>query len=157
MKLNEWLKNHTDFIGKIDYINTNLNSDVDTIYYLLLGLHGNKEVSAILDSISDDGIIADMVNLEFAKKWGIIKTVYDLDTPTISTKESGTTETTTNDIYGYNGESTRDYKKVVEILKNNNYDDLFKVIKYDLDTLSNLNYYKIIVADIATIVATNIY
>lgn len=157
MKLNEWLKTHTDFIGKIEYINTNLNSDIDTIYYLLFGLHGNKEVSAILDSISDDGIIADMVNLEFAKKWSIIKSVYDLDTPTISIKESGTTETTTNDIYGYNGESTRDYKKVVEILKNNNYDDLFKVIKYDLDTLSNLNYYKIIVADIATIVATNIY
>lgn len=154
MKLNKWLTE--EFINSIKFLSENETSNITTIYYLLYGLYGNKETSAIIDAITDNTIIADMINMEFSRKWKMLKDIYSMDIE-IKPTLSGTTETETNDIYGYNGESTRDYKKVIEILKNNNYDDLFKLIKNDLDTFQNLNYYKIIVNDIAKYLTTPLY
>lgn len=154
MKLNEWLTE--DFITKIDWLNVNETANCGTLYYLLFGLYGSREVNSIIDAIPDAGIVADIINMDLSKKWETIKKIYDLNID-ISAKENGTTETTTNDIYGYNGEFTRDYKKVVEYLRNNDYEDLFSLIKNDLDTMSKLNYYKIIVKDIAEYLTTPVY
>lgn len=154
MKLNQWLTQ--EFINSISFLNENENSNLTTIYYLLYGLYGNRETSSIVDSVNDKTIIADIVNTTYLKKWNMLKNIYSMDIE-IKNKENGTTVTETNDIYGYNGEYARDYTKVIETLKNNNYNDLFTLIKNDLDTFQNLNYYKIIVKDIADIVTTVVY
>lgn len=154
MYVKEWVT--SDFLNKIEYLAENESDKIETLNAIIIMFYGNRVISAFVDSVVDgtvtDAYLANAINLLYSDKWKTLKEFMDSE---ISVTGRSDTETTENSIYGYNGDSAKDYTKTVS--KNTEYDNLFNVFKDNIDVRSKLSYYKVIVEDIASCLASEVY
>lgn len=148
----------SSFLSLIDYIKTNESDKVETIYTMLIGLYGERNIAPIVTAFTaHTDAIAGVIDMKFSEKWSVLKATLSGDIPTIS-RTDNETKTEHNKIYGYNDSNgVDDYEKTVTTNHEIMFDDVFDAIEKSIDIRDRLNYYLTIVKDIASVLTTPIY
>lgn len=158
MKLKEWIAKA--FIDSIPYIATNESANSDYIYNEVLVWHGNKTISKQLETIIDNemntDVLANIINNLFSKKWETLKKVNDANIELTGYTDTKT-EQIDNSIYGYNGDSAKDYTNIKKTDETKTFNDLFTMIEKNIAMRQRLSYYKIVADDIASVLTTCVY
>lgn len=142
-------------IENIGYLQDNETDDfVTSIYYYLLYNYGNRTVSPIITSGLEVATIAKIINNKYSVLWNKAKTINNDDT--LSLKDFTSTETTNNQIYGYNSDiGVNDYTTTKTYTKE--YENIFDNYIKALEFYGNNCYYCIIVSCIANEITLQIY
>lgn len=142
-------------IENIGYLQDNETDDfVTSIYYYLLYNYGNRTVSPIITSGLEVATIAKIINNKYSVLWNKAKTINNDDT--LSLKDFTSTETTNNQIYGYNSDTgVNDYTTTKTYTKE--YENIFDNYIKALEFYGNNCYYGIIVSCIANEITLQIY
>lgn len=158
MYVKEWVT--AEFLNKIEYLKNNEDDKIETLNAIIIMFYGNRTTSSFVDSVVDgtvsDSYLASAINLLYSDKWKVLKDFTDSNI-SITGRTDTEKETTENDIYGYNGDSAKDYVKTVTRDKTVEYDDIFSMLQSNVDIRNKLSYYKVVVSDIASCLATDVY
>lgn len=151
------LSNYTglqSLIESIGYLTENETDDfVTSVYHYILYNFGNRTVSPIVESGIDNSTIAKMISYKYYSLWTEYKKALSNDIPITDYTE---TETTLNQIYGYNStDGVNDYKNTKTYVKG--YSDVFSNLKSAIDFFNGNNYYSIIALSIVKEITLEIY
>lgn len=154
MKLNEY-KELQNLIEDIGFLVQNETDDfIINIYYYLLYTYGNKTVAPIITSGVTVETIAKMLNNKYGKLWEKAKKISNNDTLSLTGYKR--TETTHNDIYGYNSNTGVDDYTTTKTY-DNEFENVFDNYIKALDFFSNNAYYSIISSCIANEITLPLY
>lgn len=158
MLLNEWLTE--EFIASIPYIEENEKDKAQDIYYMLKMFYGKRTVSNEVTFIVENNIdtihLANAISDVFSSKWRTVKGAITDSLPTTEYVDTKT-ETTDNNIYGYNGDKAPDYTNVKTTTEHKTFDNLFEMIEKNVEIQSRLSYYRLVINDIANMLTLLIY
>lgn len=155
MKLNNY-NELQKLIESIGFLVNNESEDfITSIYYYLLYNYGNKTVTPIIESGLNTETIAKIINNKYSKLWEKAKNISDNDT--ISLTGYKRTETTQNEIYGYNAtdNGVNDYKTTKTY--DNEFENIFDNYISALDFFGNNAYYSIISSCIVNEITLPLY
>lgn len=154
------LNNYNDLeklIESIGFLVNNESEDFNTsIYYYLLYNYGNKTVAPIIESGLNVETIAKIISNKYSKLWEKAKSITDDNTLSLTGYKR--TETTENEIFGYNANSengVNDYKTVKTY--DNDFENVFDNYISALDFFGNNAYYSIISSCIVNEVTLPLY
>lgn len=158
MLLNEWIT--PEFIASIPYITENESTKANDIYYMVAMFYGKRtvsnEVSFIIENNISTDILASAISDVFSSKWRTLKNAITDSLPTTESMDT-ITETTDNNIFGYNGDKAPDYNNVKTTVEHKTFDNLFDMIQKNIEIQGKLSYYKIVIQDIAHMLTSPIY
>lgn len=124
----------------------------DSVYYCILYYYGNKTLYNPINHI-DTSILAEIIYNKYRYLWAKIKEMQTTETP-LTTHTN--TETTENNIYGYNSETgVKDYTLIKTY--SNEYEDIYSNYKKCLDFFRRNNYYSIVTSCIVNFITLSIY
>lgn len=141
-------------VESIGYLTENESDDFTlSIYYYILYNFGNRSVAPILESGLDVTTIAKMISIKYYDLWTEYKKALSTDTPITDYTE---TETTLNQVYGYNSsDGVNDTKTTKTYVKG--FSDVFSNLKSAIDFFNGNNYYSIIALSIAKEITLEVY
>lgn len=158
MLLNDWLT--PEFIASIPYIEENEKDKSQDIYYMLRMFYGKRTVSNEVDFIIENSIdsihLANAISDVFSSKWRTVKSAITDSLPTTESVDTKT-ETTDNNIYGFNGDKAPDYNNVKTTEEHKTFDNLFEMIEKNIEIQGKLSYYRLVINDIAHMLTCPIY
>lgn len=155
MLLNEWLT--IDLFSNISYIEDNESKAKDFLYHYIYANYGKKETSTLVDAFSDKlDTIGNILDTIFRDKWKTLKEALTTDIGITGIKDI-VTEQIDNSIYGFNGDSAKDYTQTKTTTKESEFDDIYEKIKTNVEMREMLSYYKNVAEDIGTMLTTPIY
>lgn len=141
-------------IENIGYLTENESEDfITSVYYYILYNYGNRTVAPILESGLETSTIAKSISNKYGNLWTEYKKATSTDTPLTEYTE---TETTQNQIYGYNStDGVNDYKTTKTYVKG--HENIFSDFSQALDFFNGNNYYSVIAMSIASEITLKIY
>lgn len=151
------LSNYSDLqslIENIGYLTENENEDfITSVYYYILYNYGNRTIAPILLSGLETSTIAKTISNKYSAVWTEYKKATSTDTPLTEYTE---TETTQNQIYGYNStDGVNDYKTTKTYVKG--HENIFSDFSQALDFFNGNNYYSAIAISIVSEITLKIY
>lgn len=154
MKLNEYKELQT-LIENIGFLTQNETDEfITSIYYYLLYTYGNKTVAPIITSGISTETIAKILNNKYGKLWEKAKNISNNDTLSLTGYKR--TETTHNDVYGYNSNTgVNDYTTTKTY--DNEFENVFDNYIKALDFFGNNSYYSIISSCIVNEITLPLY
>lgn len=144
-----------NIIDNIAFLTDNETIDfVTNVYYYILYNYGDKTQSPLLTSGVDDATIANMINNKYKKLWQTVKDTSEAEIDTLLSYTD--TETTHNNIYGYNSTTgVNDYETIKTIVKQ--YPDAFTNLQNAIAFFDNNVYYSIICQCIVNELTTKVF
>lgn len=155
MLLNDFISDA--LLNAVPYISDNMPDYIDVLYYYIRYTFGERTVNPLAEVMESDlSTLGRIINLKFIDKWSTLKKIADADY-SVTGKEDTETKQTDNSIYGYNGDSAKDYTKTETTTKHSDFDDIYKKLSELIDTKTKFSYYYIIATDIAYFLTLSVY